>query len=54
MNKIGSILVTGKECKYEDICNFRNLLNGCKSHTQKPEDCILYQLITDVREMKND
>lgn len=45
--------MTGKECKYEDICNFKNVSSGCKSYSQKPEVCILYQLITDVRELKN-
>ena len=49
---MGSRLVTGFPCKYASDCNnFKNIV--CSSTNFKPEDCIIFKLIEDVKELKS-
>ncbi len=52
MSKMGSKLVTGHPCMYAGDCNnLKNIL--CSSYDYKPEDCIIYKLMEDVKELKS-
>ncbi len=54
MIKMGSILRTKTEyCKFNKECSFYGAKNCKELQWTNPEDCILYKLITDVRELKN-
>lgn len=47
-------IVGPKHCKYEERCNFYKI-NGCiiKILNKEVNDCIIYQLIEDIQEIKN-
>ena len=42
-----------KECKYIKICSFRNAVSCKSKHYGDPAGCTIYQLIEDVRKLKN-
>ena len=51
---MGSILRTKTEyCRYNKECSFYGVAYCKELQWSNPEDCILYKLITDVRELKN-
>lgn len=50
---MSKIVTKTKECKYEKSCSFRNAVS-CKSRQWgDPVECTIYQLIEDVRKLKN-
>lgn len=51
---IGSKLKTRTEyCRYNKECSFYGAAYCKELQWSNPEDCILYKLIVDVRELKN-
>lgn len=48
-------IIGPKHCKYEERCNFNKIDGYCvlKTLDKEANDCIIYQLIEDIQEIKN-